>query len=128
MPKQRESSQIDIRPVIATIIIILMVTSCFVLIMLDRNCNGSESSPEPSDCVRGAPEDCVRSSIEMSKQRDFHGYVYCACFTASGAAKGYIAADSSIYRVDDTGARATRSEPLGNDNPAVTFPVGAPHR
>jgi hypothetical protein len=80
------------------------------------------------DCVAGAPHDCVRSSIERSKRRDFQGFHYCACITSSGMAKGYMAADSVVHQVDDTESRAERTEPLGNDNPAVNFPVGVKHR
>lgn len=80
------------------------------------------------DCVAGAPSDCVRGSIEQAERQDFRGFHYCACVTSSGLAKGYMAADSRVHRVDDTGARAERDELLGNDNPAVTFPVGARHR
>ena len=79
------------------------------------------------DCVRGAPQDCVRSSIEESYDRNFHGYIYCACVTSSGMAKGFVAADSSIHLVGDTEARAQRTD-SNNDNPAVNFPVGVPHR
>ena len=80
------------------------------------------------DCVVGAPRDCVRGSIERAKRRDFQGFYYCACVTSSGLAKGYMAADSKVYQVDDTDARAERTEPLGNDNPALVFPVGVKHR
>jgi hypothetical protein len=80
------------------------------------------------DCVAGAPSDCIRGSIERAKHRDFQGFHYCACVTSSGLAKGYMAADSKVHQVDDTEARAEILEPFGNDNSAVTFPVGVKHR
>lgn len=80
------------------------------------------------DCVSGAPSDCIRTSIEVARQKDFRGFHYCACVLSDGMAKAYLAADSLVHSVDDTAARAEVAEPLGNDNPAVNFPVGAKHR
>lgn len=76
-----------------------------------------------SDCIRGAPEDCVEGTVESAYERGFAGYIYCACVTPSGMAQGFLAANSTVHSVDDQGARAGR-----RPNPAVTFPVGAPHR
>lgn len=81
-----------------------------------------------NDCVAGASSDCIRTSIELATQKDFHGFHHCACVLLDGMAKAYLAVDSSVHSVDDTAARAEVAEPRGNDNPAVTFPVGSKHR
>ena len=80
------------------------------------------------DCIASAAPDCVRSSIEIAQQRDFRGYHYCACVLSNGLVAAYMAVDSTVHGADDTAARAEAIPPLGNDNPAVTFPVGAKHR
>lgn len=79
-----------------------------------------------SDCVQRAPDNCQVPTIETSHQRGFVGYYYCACITRDGRAVGYIAANSRVYRESKQPSRSR--EILGNDNPAVTFPVGVPHR
>jgi len=113
----------------ATVLLVLapvMVISVGIITVCRSNALEHGSVAE-GDCARAAPRECVRSTIESSRSRDFNGYYYCACVTSNGMSKGFIAADSAAHMVDDPSARPSRSN-LGNDNPAVTFPVGAPHR
>ena len=99
-------------------IVIATLGAIFLLVPRDPAITSSDS-----DCVRGAPGDCVAGTVESSFERGFTGYIYCACVMPSGEAKGFLAADSAVHSVDDPGARAGRQP-----NPAVTFPVGAAHR
>ena len=85
-------------------------------------------TPNEEDCVRGAPAECVRATIESSGHSDFYGYIFCACVTAGGGAKGFIVPNTDRFPADDTKERTNQREPFGNDNPAVVFPVGEAHR
>ena len=102
------------------------------------SCDGAPSRPairtfsaDQQDCHHGAPDDCIRTTVEAAQRGDFRGYIFCACVTSSGSAQAFVATNTSVHpatRTNTTRARNRQANPLGNDNPAVTFPVGAPHR
>lgn len=111
----------------ATFVVVIIGTIGVTFCAQHHSPQGNLSSQQ-QDCARSAPPNCVLGTVERASRTDFRGYIYCACVTANGTAKGFMAANSTVYPVDDTEARAKRTEPLGNDNPALAFPVGAPHR
>lgn len=43
-------------------------------------------------CEEQAPSECIGETIEQATESQFIYYVYCACMTDEGFAKGYIAA------------------------------------
>jgi len=101
------------------------IVGLFVLLffVVPRDTAWQESNAQ-TDCERSAPPECVRGSVETSYDRGFRGFYYCACATADGDAVGFLATNSRVYWVDDSEPRASRRRP----HPAITFPVGEPHR
>jgi hypothetical protein len=100
----------------------------FIFWLQERSGDEPHVQQPIDDCIAGAASGCVRSSIEVAQQKDFRGFHYCACVLSNGMARAYMAVDSSVHSVDDAAARAETTSPLGNDNPAVNFPVGVKHR
>ena len=128
MSRPKESKRTDGRLVAVVFTATLVVLTAAASFCAQPRRPGGDTSSQERDCIRSAPPECVRDTVERASRTDFRGFLYCACVTANGTAKGFMAANSAVYPVDDTEARARRTEPLGNDNPALVFPVGAEHR
>jgi len=70
-----------------------------VLVLMEvSRCSGEagelEPEPEPptSPCVDQADAECVLATVETSSYQNFRSYIYCACVTTDGKAKGFVAA------------------------------------
>jgi len=84
--RPKESRRIDGRFVAMTFIIAAVL---FIFVGAGwsyLSCDGAPSRPairtfsaDQQDCHHGAPDDCIRTTVEAAQRGDFRGYIFCAC-------------------------------------------------
>lgn len=73
---------------IVIILVLLGVVAAFLVLAGDGN---DEVVDHETPCEEQAPPECLRETIEQAVDSQFRNYVYCACMTEDGLAKGYVA-------------------------------------
>lgn len=73
------------------LIIVLLCMIFIVMAARSSGCqDGVQQTPDPP-CREQAPLECLVDTVEQASDSQFDHYVYCACMTDDGSAKGYIA-------------------------------------
>lgn len=82
--------------------VVLGVLVLFAVGIVYVACHSSEPEVPRRPCREQAPPECLVDTVERGWtngiNRQFDHYFYCACLTADGTTKGYLAADEEMTK------------------------------